>query len=94
MIGCLWASVRKQPIIALYFESETVLRKPSQLVGDRNQLRLVFCACSKYLWWLIMTGDLAATFVKLCHVLCNLSAIVIFEFAAWLQALLDRGLYI
>ena len=39
-----------------------------------------------------MIGDLAATFVKLCHVLCNFSAIVIFEVAVWLQALLDRGL--
>ena len=38
-----------------------------------------------------MIGDLAATFVKLCHVLCNFSAIVIFEVAAWLQALLDQG---
>ena len=26
MIGCLGTSVRKQPIIALYFESETVLK--------------------------------------------------------------------
>ena len=26
MIGCLWTRVRKQPIIALYFESETVLK--------------------------------------------------------------------
>ena len=26
MIGCLWTCVRKQPIIALYFESETVLK--------------------------------------------------------------------
>ena len=26
MIGCLRTSVRKQPIIALYFESETVLK--------------------------------------------------------------------
>ena len=25
MIGCLWTRVRKQPIIALYFEFETVL---------------------------------------------------------------------
>ena len=25
MIGCLWTCVRKQPIIALYFETETVL---------------------------------------------------------------------
>ena len=41
-----------------------------------------------------MIGDLAATFVKPCHVLCNFSAIVIFKVAAWLQALLDQGLYI
>ena len=41
-----------------------------------------------------MIGDLAATIVKLCHALCNYSAIVIFEAAAWLHALLDRGLYI
>ena len=45
-----------------------------------------------------MIGDLAATFVKLCYVLSNFSAIVIFfsrgEVAAWLQALLDRRLYI
>ena len=26
MIGCLWTLVRKQPIIALYFEFETVLK--------------------------------------------------------------------
>ena len=26
MIGCLWTRVRKQPIIALYFESEPVLK--------------------------------------------------------------------
>ena len=26
MIGCLWTHVRKQPIIALYFEFETVLK--------------------------------------------------------------------
>ena len=26
MIGCLWTRVHKQPIIALYFESETVLK--------------------------------------------------------------------
>ena len=26
MIGCLWTLVRKQPIIALYYESETVLQ--------------------------------------------------------------------
>ena len=26
MIGCLWTRVRKQPIIALYFEYETVLK--------------------------------------------------------------------
>ena len=26
MIGCLWTRVRKQPIIALYFESELVLK--------------------------------------------------------------------
>ena len=26
MIGCLWTRVRKQPIIALYFEFETVLK--------------------------------------------------------------------
>ena len=26
MIGCLWSRVHKQPIIALYFESETVLK--------------------------------------------------------------------
>ena len=26
MIGCLWTRVRKQPVIALYFESETVLK--------------------------------------------------------------------
>ena len=30
-----------------------------------------------------MIDDLAATFLKLCHVLCNFSAIVIFEVAAW-----------
>ena len=41
-----------------------------------------------------MIGDLAATFLKLYHVLCNSSAIVIFEVAVWLQALFDRGLYI
>ena len=40
--------------------------------------------CGDSLW--------SVAFVKLCHVLCNLSAIVIF--AAWLQALLDWGLYI
>ena len=40
-----------------------------------------------------MIGDLAATVFKLCHVLCNFSAIVIFEVAAWLQGLLD-GVYI
>ena len=26
MIGCLWTHVRKQPIIALYFESENELK--------------------------------------------------------------------
>ena len=26
MIGCLWTRVRKQPIIALYFEFETVFK--------------------------------------------------------------------
>ena len=26
MIGCLWTRAHKQPIIALYFESETVLK--------------------------------------------------------------------
>ena len=26
MIGCLWTSVRKQPIIALYLESENELK--------------------------------------------------------------------
>ena len=26
MIGCLWTRARKQPIVALYFESETVLK--------------------------------------------------------------------
>ena len=26
MIGCLWTHVRRQPITALYFESETVLK--------------------------------------------------------------------
>ena len=26
MIGCLWTRVHKKPIIALYFESETVLK--------------------------------------------------------------------
>ena len=26
MIGCLWTRVRKQPIIVVYFESETVLK--------------------------------------------------------------------
>ena len=26
MIGCLWISVRKQPIIALYFESENKIK--------------------------------------------------------------------
>ena len=26
MIGCLWTRVRKQPIIALYFESENELK--------------------------------------------------------------------
>ena len=41
-----------------------------------------------------MIGDLVATFLKLCLVLCNFSVTVIFEVAAWLQALLDRGLYI
>ena len=41
-----------------------------------------------------MIGDLAATFVKLCYVLCNFSAIVIFSVAERLQALWDRGLYI
>ena len=40
---------------------------------------------SKYLWWLIMIGDLAGTFVKLCHVLCNFSAIVIFSVVKSLQ---------
>ena len=41
-----------------------------------------------------MIGDLAATFVKLCHVLCNFSEIVIFfssgQVAACLKALLDQ----
>ena len=41
--------------------------------------------CGDSLW--------SVTFLKLCHVLCNFSAIVIFEIAAWLQALLD-GVYI
>ena len=43
-----------------------------------------------------MIGDLAATFVRLCHVLCNFSAIFFSrgEVAAWLQAVLDRDLYI
>ena len=41
-----------------------------------------------------MIGDLAATFLKLCHVLYNFSGIVLFEVAVWLQALLDRCLYI
>ena len=40
MIGCLWTHVRKQPIIALYFESETVLKlynleaRPHQKAAD------------------------------------------------------------
>ena len=32
-----------------------------------------------------MVGDLAATFVKLCHVLCNFSAIVILSVTERLQ---------
>ena len=32
-----------------------------------------------------MIGDLAATFLKLCYVLCNFSAIVIFSVAERLQ---------
>ena len=32
-----------------------------------------------------MIGDLAASFVKLCHVLCNWSAIVIFSVMERLQ---------
>ena len=81
-------------VMVQWYDWEAASRKPLQLVGDQNQLWLVFCACSKYLWWLIMIDDLAATFLKLCHVLCNFSAVVIFEVAAWLQALLDWGLYI
>ena len=39
-----------------------------------------------------MIDDLAATFLKLCHVLCNFSATVIFEVAAWLQVSVGPGL--
>ena len=41
MIGCLWTRVRKQPIIALYFESENELklynlkaRSPADVIGQ------------------------------------------------------------
>ena len=38
MIGWLWTRVRKQPIIALHFKSETVLKfyKQSQSLADAN----------------------------------------------------------
>ena len=38
MIGCLWTCVRKQPIIALYFEFETVLKFYN--LGGMNILRI------------------------------------------------------
>ena len=48
MIGCLRTRVRKQPIIALYFEFETVLkfynleaRHATHYVGDRMLIRKV-----------------------------------------------------
>ena len=37
MIGCLQTRVRKQPIIALYFESETVLKFYSLEVSHEEE---------------------------------------------------------
>ena len=39
MIGCLRTRVRKKPIIARYFESETVLQ------FNNLEARLVYCEC-------------------------------------------------
>ena len=41
MIGCLWTCVHKQPIIALHFEFETVLKFITSRPGlyDSDKLR-------------------------------------------------------
>ena len=63
---------------------------------DQNQsVGASFLSMLKRLWQLILIYDLAGTFVKSCHDLCNLSAIVIFfsqgEVAGGSQAMLDRS---
>ena len=61
MIGCLRTRVRKQPIVALYFESELVLKfynlearyqvnievyeDKMGQSGDRNAIQMTYC------WW-------------------------------------------
>ena len=46
MIGCLWTRVRKQPIIALSFEFETVLKFYN--LGARN-----YKQCILFMLWLM-----------------------------------------
>ena len=40
MIGCLWTRVRKQPIIARYFESEPVLKFYNLEASNCNNKKL------------------------------------------------------
>ena len=49
MIGCLRTRVRKQPIVALYFESETVL-KFYNLEARLLYFNVALLVCGLWLW--------------------------------------------
>ena len=61
MIGCLRTRVHKQPIVALYFESETVL-KFYNLEAWGN-----FCSCFHYSLLGILSGPDAFMEIKVLH---------------------------
>ena len=46
MIGCVQTRVHKQPIIALYFESETVLNVYNLEARSMNRMIRVFAVCT------------------------------------------------
>ena len=55
----------------LFGDCSLTSRKPLQLVSDRNQSWLVFCACSKDWPRLIFYGDRSTTLLRPCYGLCK-----------------------
>ena len=54
MIGCLWACVRKQPIIVLYFECENELKFYNREARSAIQGHHSYKWLSDSFWWSVV----------------------------------------